>query len=419
MRWDAGFMLRLLALPLAAAAALALAGPASANTYCLPAPCSGTNVGGGVQGALNAAKNHPGADTVQIGAGNFTSNGQGFSYDDPSPANPVTVAGAGAAKTTLTTTSHDSATVLGLAAGSLARDLHLSVPGGFDMHGLGLDGATGRNISIDGDAGAGAALSGAATLRGSTVAGNVAIDIFGGGSTVYNTVATGKAIGVRVFGQSAFTYLQRLRIDASDGGNQPSAIGVQVNCGRVALEDSVVYVRKAVPEGTGVDATPNQCAPFTPSGVEVRQSTLLGAGAGSTGVKAWSTDAQLPSNIDVTNSIMRGFQHGIDRESYAGGIAFVETDASNYPGKGTIDTNQSGGNGSLSETAHTTVDPKLVNEAGGDYRLAPGSPLIDGGNADGLAPGESNLDKAGLPRIVDGNADGIARRDVGAFEFKP
>ena len=89
--------------------------------------------------------------------------------------------------------------------------------------------------------------TGAATLRGSTVAGNVAIDIFGGGSTVYNTVATGKAIGVRVFGQSAFTYLQRLRIDASDGGNQPSAIGVQVNCGRVALEDSVVYVRNAVP----------------------------------------------------------------------------------------------------------------------------------------------------------------------------
>jgi hypothetical protein len=97
----------------------------------------------------------------------------------------------------------------------------------------------------------------------------------------------------------------------------------------------------------------------------------------------------------------------------------MQTGASNYPSKGTIDATLSGGVGTLVETAHTTGDPKFVNEAGGDYRLAPGSPLIDGGNADGLAPGESNLDKAGLPRIVDGNADGIGRRDVGAFEFKP
>ena len=191
-------MLKLLALPLAAAAALALAGPASANTYCVAAPgCSGTSVGGGVQGALNAAKSHGGADTVQIGAGSFTSNGLGFRYDDPSPANPVTVAGAGAGKTTLTTSSHDSTTVLGLAAGSVARDLHFGVPGGFAMHGLGLDGATGRNVTVDGDASAGAVLSGAATLRGSKVAGNVGIDVFGGGSTVLNTTATGRASAKR------------------------------------------------------------------------------------------------------------------------------------------------------------------------------------------------------------------------------
>jgi len=356
---------------------------------------------------------------VRIGAGTFSTNSLGFHYDDPAPGNPVTVAGAGPGKTTLTTSLHDSATVLTLAAGSLVRDLHLSVPGGLFMKGLSLEGATGRNVVVDGDAGAGAVLSDGATLRGGRVAGNVAIDIFGGGSSVYNTVATGNRIGVRVFGESTFTSLQRLRVDASEGGNQPAAIGVQVNCGRVALEDSVVYVRNAQPAGTGVDATPNQCAPYTPSGVEVRQSTLLGGGNGSTGVIASSTDTQLASAVDVTNSIVLGFQHPLDREASGGGIAFLETDASDYPSQGNIDSNQSGGNGGLSETAHMTVDPKFVDAGHGKYQLAPGSPLIDAGNTSPLAPGESNLDRAGLPRIVDGNADGIARRDVGAFEFKP
>jgi len=411
-------MLKLLALPLAAAAALALAGPASANTYCVAAPgCSGTPAPG-VQGALDAAKKHAGADTVRVGPGTFTAGAQGFHYDDPAAVNAVAVVGAGPAKTTLTTSSHDSTTVLRLAAGSLGQDLRTTVPGGLFMHGLALLGATGRNITVDGDASAGAVLTGAATLRGSQIGGNVAIDVYDGGSTVLNTVATGRAIGVRVFGTSTFTRLQRLRVNASDGGNQAAAIGVQVNCGRVALEDSVVYVRNANPLGIGVDATPSQCAQGTINGVELRQSTLLGAGAGSRGVVAVSSDPTQASAVNVTNSIVRGFEHSLDREAL-GGIAYMQTDASNYLSQGNINTTQSGGVGTLLETAHTTVDPKFVNEGAGSYQLAPGSPLIDGGNATGLAPGESNVDKAGLPRIVDGNADGIARRDVGAFEFKP
>jgi hypothetical protein len=45
--------------------------------------------------------------------------------------------------------------------------------------------------------------------------------------------------------------------------------------------------------------------------------------------------------------------------------------------------------------------------------------MVDGGNADPLAPGESPTDRAGRPRILDGNGDSVARRDIGAFEFKP
>ena len=411
-------MLRLLALSLVAAAALALAGPASANTYCVAAPGCAGSPAGDVQSGLNAAQQHAGADTVKVGPGTFTASGLGFGYYDPAVGNAVTVVGAGPGKTTLTTTAFDSATVLSLEHGSSVRDVHLAVPAAPLDQGLALNGASGRNVTVDGSANTGAVLRQGATLAGSNIAGTVGIDILGGGSTVLNTHVTSGPIGIRLLGETTFTRLQRLRIDATNGGNQPAAIGLQVECGRVALEDSVVDVRGAQPAGTGVAVTPDQCTAGTVNSAEVRQSTIVGSGAGSNGVVARSDDPVFAAAANVTNSIVRGFQHSVDREAI-GGIAFMATDASTYPSKGKIDITLSGGTGTLTETAHTTFDPMFVNEAAGKFQLAAGSPLIDGGNADGLAPGESNVDKAGLPRILDGNADGIARRDVGAFEFKP
>jgi len=71
-------MLRLLPTPLVVAAALAVAGPAAANTYCVSAPgCAGTPTPY-VQAALDAAQQHAGADTVRIGAGTFSTNSLGF-----------------------------------------------------------------------------------------------------------------------------------------------------------------------------------------------------------------------------------------------------------------------------------------------------------------------------------------------------
>jgi hypothetical protein len=418
-RWDAGAMLRLLPLPVLAAAVLALAGPAAANTYCVAAPgCSGTNVGGDVQAGLDAAGKHPGDDKVRIGPGTFKTMGLGFHYDDPAVGNHVAVVGAGPGKTTLGATAHDSATALSLQDGSSARDLHLTVPPGLFQHGLQLHAASAQNVRVDGGASVGAVLSGGSSLAGSEVFGEVAIDVFGGASTVYNTRAAGRAIGVRVFGETTFTRLQRMRLDAEDGGSQPAAVGLKVECGRVALDDSVVDVRGAVPTATGVDGTPGQCATGTINGIEVRQSTILGSGAGSNGVVASSTDPTLASAVDVTNSIVRGFQHGLYRVA-DGGIAFMETNASDYPTKGIVDQTVSGGTGTLSQTVHVDVAPMFVNPSQGDFRLAAGSPLIDAGSLDGLFPGESPTDRAGNPRIVDGNGDGTARRDIGAFEVQP
>jgi hypothetical protein len=50
-----------------------------------------------------------------------------------------------------------------------------------------------------------------------------------------------------------------------------------------------------------------------------------------------------------------------------------------------------------------------------DFRLLPGSPVIDAGTNDGV----STLDLAGQPRVLDGNPDGTATADMGAYEFVP
>ena len=77
-------------------------------------------------------------------------------------------------------------------------------------------------------------------------------------------------------------------------------------------------------------------------------------------------------------------------------------------GAGTLNLSDLGGG--------ISVDPMFVDGGGGDLRPATGSPLIDAGKADPIAPDESPLDLAGNPRLVDGNGDGTAQRDLGAFE---
>lgn len=72
--------------------------------------------------------------------------------------------------------------------------------------------------------------------------------------------------------------------------------------------------------------------------------------------------------------------------------------------------------GGWSGAGNIDVDPVFVDAAGGDYRLAEGSPCIDAGD-NAYVVNDYDLD--GNPRIADGNGDGVAVVDMGAYEFQP
>jgi hypothetical protein len=99
--------------------------------------------------------------------------------------------------------------------------------------------------------------------------------------------------------------------------------------------------------------------------------------------------------------------------TYAAGQGMAEINAafSDYDPGG----NQKFG-GSINETGvQNAGDARFVNPEAGDYRLLPGSPIIDAGDP-ATAQG-ADLD--GNPLVADGNGDGTARRDLGAFELQP
>lgn len=70
----------------------------------------------------------------------------------------------------------------------------------------------------------------------------------------------------------------------------------------------------------------------------------------------------------------------------------------------------------LGLSGNITGDPRFVDRAAGDYRLAWGSPCVDTG--DPTTP-PARLDLAGRARDVDGDLDRVAAPDRGAFELAP
>jgi hypothetical protein len=111
------------------------------------------------------------------------------------------------------------------------------------------------------------------------------------------------------------------------------------------------------------------------------------------------------NNIFYDNSAFLG--GGIDHTSYFGEILnnayFMNNGGDEYDSGGSTAT----------KTANVVVDPQFVSLPYGNFRLSPGSPLIDAADA-GAAP-EDDLDR--VPRPFDGDGDLTPQADLGAYEY--
>jgi hypothetical protein len=395
----------------AAAAAALLVGVlpavAGATDYCVDTDCGGTNVQSFEQ-ALGLADDAPDADRIFLGAATYTApTASGYAY---STGGPVEIIGQGVGQTVLTGPA-GAFSVLSLygGAGSSVHDLTIRLPqnAASGARGLATEDEARRIEVVEDPVQAnqrtGVLFEDGGTLEDSTVT----------LSDLKATTAVGSgdpSVTVRRSALRASTAFHGLRggtIERSrlTGGDS----GVAAHRGVTTVTGSLIRFTQAAGVGIVALTTPGAHPILNADGVTIVGPGLpntQGAGVGTEPAGTQSAD------LNLANSIIRGVGRPLVADAAGPGQARIAVSYSDYDPTG----NLSQGAGSITPANVSNVgDARFVDAAGGDYRLLPGSPLLDAGDP----AAAQGLDLDCNPLIADGDGDGIARRDLGAFELPP
>jgi len=240
--------------------------------------------------------------------------------------------------------------------------------------------------------------AGAAVIEGNVIADNSLTGGSGGGISLF-------AAGVPVIRNNVIVRNSVSGVSpAAQGGgiwivNQSDALIVQnLIAGNSAGEGGGVYW--LVPSGArGPRLVSNTIAD--------NLATVAGRGS-AVFADGFDVNAALVNNVLIAPAGQTALYCGNFNDPNAPAIRFNDVYAGGSVAYGGICGDQTSVNGNRS------ADPAFVAPANGDYRLAPGSPVVDAGDSTATDVPATDLD--GDPRVVDGDSDGAATIDMGAWE---
>jgi hypothetical protein len=384
---------------------------AGATDYCVDTSCGGTGAAS-LDQALDFADDADDADRIFLGAKIYTPQGTSFKYLAPGP---VEIIGQGAGRTILTGGS-DAVLNLLAGSGSSVHDLTVRLP----------QNAPGQMVGV---------VTNSLLQRISVVedptqvnANRDGVQLSFGGTLADSTVHLGT-------GQQTTAAVLGGRFGVADGGNTIRASTLSADWGIASVHGATVERSRVTGLSYGIrnfgDLTTvrDSLVRLTgPSGTAIRAETS-GTG-GDTKMIVDGVTVVTPSSLDATgvavttfpapdesvhvtlaNSVIRGAFTPLFARAFGTGTATIAASYSDYEPSSNVSLG-----GTISESNVTNVGDALFDETPGhEFRLLPGSPLIDMGDL--AAP--QGLDLDGGARVTDGNGDGIARRDIGAFELQP
>jgi hypothetical protein len=394
------------ALPTAILGLLVFAATGFADTYCVLPATGCDHMASSIQNGLDLARDHAGDDTVQLGATTYTINNPSGSptYPTSGAMGAVTLRGAGMGQTTLQQTLAvlGGEALIGGTAGSTGnlnvRDLRVLVSGSTNGYAIDTQGTLFDHVAVEmtgtGLTGMQLHIPGAAVTN-STFTFPVASDAYcvqvNPNSAVDTTLFS---IADDVFNNCSLhtsgnphVQIDRARLTHRQGIDTASGAVVTIN-------DSLMQIT-----GTGVFAVSAGAGAPTGTTVTVNQSTIVGNGTGA-GLRSVGSPGSGTAKIQAYDTIVRGFANSMSVNT-GGGTATVNGDYVAYKfSTVTGPTN----------ITHGYDDPNPMFVSGSDFRLQPGSPLIDQ-DPTALTPFEPSTDLAGNARIQGG------KRDLGAYEL--